>query len=89
MARITIRKLDDDLEERLRRRAARNGRSLEAELREILRDAVATEKADRDDVDKIGLGTRIARRFAGIGFRPGEIEEIRGDWGFQTPNFDE
>jgi antitoxin FitA len=85
MAQIVVRKLEDEVKESLRRRAARHGRSLEAEVREILRDAAGAERSETE-----GLGTRLARRFAGIGLRPGEeIEEIRGDWGFQTPNFDE
>ena len=37
MASITIRQLDDELKQRLRLRAARNGRSMEDEVRTILR----------------------------------------------------
>lgn len=40
MAGITIRDLDRDVKERLRRRAAAHGRSMEAEDREILAAAV-------------------------------------------------
>jgi len=40
MAAISVRDLDDDVRERLRVRAARNGRSMEAEIREILTAAV-------------------------------------------------
>ena len=36
MASLTVRKLDDDLKARLRLRAARNGRSVEDEVRSIL-----------------------------------------------------
>lgn len=43
MASITIRKLDDDVKARLRVRAASNGRSLEEEVRVILREAVTRE----------------------------------------------
>ena len=39
MASITVRNIDDDLKERLRIRAARNGHSLEEEVRLILRRA--------------------------------------------------
>jgi len=39
MASLTVRKLDDDLKARLRLRAARNGRSVEDEVRTILREA--------------------------------------------------
>lgn len=40
MASITIRNLDDALKERLRVRAAKRGRSMEQEVREILREAI-------------------------------------------------
>jgi plasmid stability protein len=40
---LHVRKLDDDLLARLKRRAARHGRSTEAEHREILRQALAVE----------------------------------------------
>ena len=39
MASLTIRKLDDAIRDALRLRAARNGRSVEDEVRVILRDA--------------------------------------------------
>lgn len=40
MASITIRDIDDDLEQRLKQRAAVHGRSMEAEARGILEDAL-------------------------------------------------
>jgi plasmid stability protein len=40
---LHVRNLDDELIARLRRRAARHGRSAEAEHREILRQALASE----------------------------------------------
>ena len=40
---LHVRNLDDDLIIRLKRRAARHGRSAEAEHREILRQALSTE----------------------------------------------
>jgi phosphopantothenoylcysteine decarboxylase/phosphopantothenate--cysteine ligase len=46
MASITIRQLDDDLKQRLRLRAARNGRSMEDEVRTILREASAGVSRD-------------------------------------------
>jgi plasmid stability protein len=83
LAQIVVRKLTDEVKEGLRRRATRHGRTLEAEVRDILREAAAPELGPAE-----GLGTRLAKRFAGIGLREGEeIEEIRGDWGFRTPNF--
>jgi antitoxin FitA len=41
---LHVRNLDDDLIARLKRRAARHGRSAEAEHREILRHALASEE---------------------------------------------
>ncbi len=46
MASITIRQLDDGLKKRLRLRAARNGRSMEDEVRTILRGAAAEGAVD-------------------------------------------
>jgi plasmid stability protein len=90
MAQIVVRKLEDAVKEGLRRRAARHGRSLEAEVREILRGAAVAEPGMDDDIGRIGLGTWLTRQFAGIGLRDGEkIEEIRGDWGVRIPKFDE
>lgn len=40
---LSVRNLDDDLIAHLKRRAARHGRSTEAEHREILRHALASE----------------------------------------------
>ena len=41
MADIVLRNLEDDLKEKLRRRAASNQRSMNAELREIVSNALA------------------------------------------------
>ena len=62
MATITVRDLDEATRDKLRVRAARNGRSMEAEVREILTYAVAAEAAESG-----GLGTRIHAMFADIG----------------------
>ena len=40
---LRVRNLEDDLIRRLEQRAARHGRSMEAEHREILRQALASE----------------------------------------------
>ncbi len=74
MAQLVVRNLDDAVKEKLRRRAAAHGRSMEEEVRAILRDAVK-DKAP----PKGGLGTEIAALFRGIGLQEGEeIEELRG-----------
>ena len=48
MATITIRNLDNDIRTRLRVRAAGNNRSMEEEVRQILRKAVGPAKKSRD-----------------------------------------
>ncbi|MPY79425.1 MAG: plasmid stabilization protein [Actinophytocola sp.] len=60
MASLTIRDFDDDLKAELRVRAARHGRSMEAEVREILRTALTKQRSGR------GLATRIRQRFADV-----------------------
>ncbi len=47
MANLTIRKLDDAIRDELRLRAARNGRSVEDEVRVILRDAAQDQPQGR------------------------------------------
>ena len=82
MAQVVVRKLEDDVKERLRQRAARHGRSMEAEIRAILRDAVADDASTEP-----GLGTRIAQRFAWLD-EPFEIPEMRG-FPMRPATFDE
>ena len=48
MAMITVRNLDPVVHARLRERAARHGRSMEAEARAVLTDAVMQEKEPTD-----------------------------------------
>ncbi|MDZ7751777.1 MAG: plasmid stabilization protein [Gammaproteobacteria bacterium] len=45
MATMTIRNIDDRLKARLRVRAAQHGRSMEDEVRDILRSALSVESA--------------------------------------------
>lgn len=73
MAQLVVRNLDDVVKERLRRRAARRGRSMEEEVREILAAAVAREEAD----PRAALGSRIRARFAGLDLTE-ELPEVRG-----------
>jgi plasmid stability protein len=74
MAQVVVRNLEDEVKEALRRRAARHGRSMEEELRVILRRAAFAS----DDGERVGLGTRLAARFAGIGLDE-DIPELRGE----------
>lgn len=52
MASITIRNLDDEVKTRLRVRAAERSRSMEEEVRIILREAVSDGKAGPRDLAK-------------------------------------
>jgi plasmid stability protein len=61
MATLTIRGLDEDVKTRLRVSAARHGRSMEAEARAILVDALPPRRQVG------GLGSRMHARFAAIG----------------------
>lgn len=63
MSSITIRKLDADVKNRLRIRAASNGRSMEAEARLILRDALVEKPRGVSD----NLAERIRARMAPLG----------------------
>ncbi len=45
MASMTIRNIDERLKGRLRVQAARHGRSMEEEARDILRSALSTERS--------------------------------------------
>jgi antitoxin FitA len=74
MAQLLIRKLDEGAKERLRARAKKHGRSLEAEARAILEE-VSTGVGTKKKPEK-GLGTRIAERFRGIGFTEQEKREF-------------
>ena len=62
MTTLTIRKVDPGLREQLRVRAARNGHSMEAELRRIITDALSADRANRPN-----LAEAIQRRFAPFG----------------------
>ena len=61
MASITIRNLDDEVKTKLRVRAATNGRSMEEEARNILRQAVEEKAGPRN------LAEAIRQRFAPYG----------------------
>lgn len=63
MTTLTVRGVPDADTDALRARAARNGRSVEAELRAIIHAAVRQEPRS----DEVGLATAIHRRFAAHG----------------------
>lgn len=62
MAAISVRDLNDEVAARLRVRAAQHGRSMEAEVRAILTDAVL--EADQDQPN---LAQAVRQHFGSIG----------------------
>jgi plasmid stability protein len=61
MAALSIRNLDELVKQRLQSRAARHGRSMEAEARAILAEAV------QEPADSAGLFTALLDRFGELG----------------------
>ena len=61
MAALSIRDLDDAVREKLRLRAAQHGRSMEAEIRDILTTAVA------EDAPATDLFSALTDRFTRLG----------------------
>jgi plasmid stability protein len=81
MTTLTIRNIDSTIKERLRVRAAQNGRSMEAELRAILADAVEAPPAPT-----LNLAEAIRRRFAPFGGV--ELELPPRDLAREPPSFE-
>ena len=72
MAQLVVRNLENSVKANLQRRARRNGRSMEEEVRDILRTVAISETHSTG-----GLGTEIASLFAKAGLKS-EIPELRG-----------
>ena len=62
MTSITVRNLEEGLERRLRVRAAENGRSMEQEVKDILKTAL-----DQEPTESANLASAIRARFAPLG----------------------
>ncbi len=72
MAQLIVRNIEEAVKSRLQSRAARRGRSMEEEVRDILRVAVREEETATG-----GLGTAISSRFRKVGLKT-DIPELRG-----------
>lgn len=83
MAQLIVRNIEEEVKSRLQRRAKRNRRSMEEEVRDILRAAAneGTQSANG------GLGTEISKIFAKHGLDH-PIEELRG-FTVEPPKFEE
>jgi plasmid stability protein len=95
MAQVIVRKLDDQSKERLEARAARNGRSLEAEARAILEEAASSEAPTVLRNDERSFGDLMYERFKDIGLTEGEfrrfnigIAEINSRSEMRIPDFE-
>lgn len=74
MAQLVVRNLEQSVKTKLRRRARSNGRSMEEEVREILREATKDDSSQRK-----GFGSEVSKLFRGIGLKEGEeFPELRG-----------
>lgn len=73
MAQFVVRQLEDDVKARLKQRAKRHGRSMEEEVRQILRSAAREAEPTARKV-----GTRIAARFKRAGLTS-ELPELHGE----------
>jgi plasmid stability protein len=71
MAQLIVRSIDEDVKAQLKARAQAHGHSMEEEVRQILRAAMLGGARE-----ELGLGTRIARRFRGIGLKRSELPEF-------------
>jgi plasmid stability protein len=80
MAQILVRDVEESVKRELQRRASQHGRSLQAEVRDILREAANNPPAAE------GLGTEIVRIVEASGLEFPEFEELRGGKP-QIPNF--
>jgi plasmid stability protein len=83
MAQLLVRNLEENVKRRLRARAKSHGRSMEEEARVIIRDAVSVKPGPQE-----GLGTRLAKHFAGKVPKEFKIVEMRGGT-FRIPEFDD
>jgi antitoxin FitA len=72
VAQFVVRNIEAEVKSRLQRRAKRHGRSMEEEVRDILRNA-----AKEEDSPFRALGTEIASLFRKVGL-DADIHELRG-----------
>jgi plasmid stability protein len=74
MAQLIVRNLEAEVKQRLVERARRHGRSMEEEVRDILRTAVREDQQPETGED---FGMRLASYFAGLDLP--EIREFKGE----------
>ncbi len=72
MGQFVVRNIENVVKAGLQRRAKQHGRSMEEEIRDILRNAVKADEAPSG-----GLGTEISGLFSRVGLE-WDIPELRG-----------
>jgi plasmid stability protein len=72
VGQLVVRNIENAVKTRLQLRAERHGRSMEEEVRDILRSAVSEE-----GIPSGGLGTDISRLFLKTGLNA-NVTELRG-----------
>jgi antitoxin FitA len=82
MAQLLVRNIENGVKARLQRRAKRSGRSMEEEIRDILRAAVHKD----EEKSEFGLGTEISKIFSKHGL-DSPIPELRFE--IKPPSFEE
>ena len=81
MAQLIVRNLENAVKARLQRRAKRHGRSMEEEVRDILRNAT-----NEEDIPAGGLGTEISALFTKVGLES-DVPELR-EHEIKLPSFE-
>lgn len=84
MAILTVRNVPDEVHRALRVRAARHGRSTEAEVREILAAAVKPERRVRVGDALAAIGRRIGLTEEDFAI----IEDVRDNTPAEPPRFE-
>lgn len=77
MGQIIVRKVDDDVLKRLKARAKANGRSAEAEVREILNEAVSPLQGKQRSLTSFIGSVRSNRSQAEI---DAYVRRLRDEW---------
>jgi antitoxin FitA len=72
VGQLVVRNIENAVKARLQRRAKRHGRSMEEEVRDILRSAV-----NEADSPAGGLGSEISNLFSSVGLAA-DIAELHG-----------
>jgi antitoxin FitA len=96
MARLIVGELDDAAKERLETRAARNGRSVEAEARAIIEEATEGEASRGGNTHNQSLGEFMHAAFKDIGLTEDEwrrfniaVSEMNSETAFPDFEVDE